>query len=140
MKTRPLLLLAALLALGHAAAHAEYWTVTEGQRGEWRGNWPIKASTGEFKIGLRFGDAQVVADGYYIRSGNIVSIARTRTSDGNDCHYMGTVNGNTIVGTMYCASGGPYRWSAVIHESDVPGQRPAGQGHQGPQGPQQPMR
>ena len=132
MRYRPLLTIAALLALGSASAHADYWTVTEGQRGEWRGQWQLKASTGDFKIGLRQGDAQVTADGYYIRSGNVVSIARTRTSDGNDCHYMGTINGSTINGTMFCASGGPYRWSAVINEFAGPGNRPISQ--------QQPLR
>lgn len=124
MRFRPLLTVAALLVMASAAAHAECWTVTEGQRGEWRGLWQMKASTGDFKLGLRQGDAQITADGFYIRSGNVVSIARTRTSDGNDCHYMGTISGFTISGTMYCASGGPYRWNAVIGEHDSPGHRP----------------
>lgn len=123
MKLRPLFAVAALLALGSATAHAERWLVTEGERGEWRGAWLLKASTGEFKISLRQGDAQINADGFYIRNGNVVSIARTRASDGNDCHYMGTINGNNAAGTMFCASGGPYRWSAVLSEFDGPGYR-----------------
>ena len=121
MKIKSLLAVAATLVLGSTAAWAERWTVTEGQRGEWRGVWNLNASSGDFRVILRSGDAQVTADGFYIRSGNVVSIARTRTSDGNDCHYMGTINGNALAGTMYCASGGPYRWNAVINDHPGPG-------------------
>lgn len=125
MKKRHWLTTAALLALGCGHAQADIWTVTEGQRGEWRGRWLLSASTGDFKINMRQSESapNVTADGYYIRSGNVVSIARTRTSDGNDCHYMGTINGKTASGTMFCASGGPYRWSATIADFDG-GQRP----------------
>lgn len=114
-------LIRALIASGillgaTSSALAERWVVTEGQRGEWTGRWHLHASTGEFRMHLRQGAQELSADGFYIRSGNIVSIARTRSSDGNDCHYMGTITGNAVTGTSFCSSGGPNRWSAVITE------------------------
>lgn len=102
--------------LAASAANAERWVVTEGLRGEWTGRWHLQASTGEFRMHLRQGNSDISADGFYIRSGNIISLARTRSSDGNDCHYMGTIAGNSVTGTSFCSSGGPNRWSAVISE------------------------
>ena len=36
----------------------------------------------------------------YIRSGNVIAISRTNSSDGNNCHYMGTINGRAVAGTV----------------------------------------
>ncbi len=105
---------AAALLCAASQAPAERWIVTEGQRGEWTGRWHLHASSGEFRIHFRQGSTDVSADGFYIRSGNVISIARTRSSDGNDCHYMGTIAGRAVTGTSYCSSGGPNRWTAVI--------------------------
>lgn len=95
-------------------ASAERWAVSEGQRGEWKGVWVLNASTGNFDINLRQDGSNITAEGFYIRSGNVISIARNRSSDGNDCHYMGTINGRGMSGTAFCRSGGPYNWSAEL--------------------------
>ncbi len=97
-------------------ALAERWMVNEGPRGEWAGVWNLRASTGNFPFNLRNGNATITAEGFFIRSGNVVSIARSKSSDGNDCHYMGLINGKAVSGTYYCASGGPYAWTAVIED------------------------
>jgi hypothetical protein len=109
---------AALLLLATTSAHAERWAVAEGAQGEWRSTWSLRASSGEFKMLMRNGNNQVTAEGLFIRSGNLVAIARTKSSDGNDCNYTGTITGNTVAGTVFCGSGGPYRWSAVIAPLD----------------------
>jgi hypothetical protein len=119
MKVKRSVALALALVSASPLALAERWMINEGQRGEWSGVWNLRASSGNFQIQLRQGNATVTAEGFYIRSGNIVSIARSKTSDGNDCHYMGTINGRAVSGTMFCASGGPYAWTAVI-EDDAP--------------------
>jgi hypothetical protein len=120
MKFRHSVTTAALLALVSVNAYAERWLVSEGQQGEWKGTWVLKASTGDFKINLRQGNSQINAEGFYIRNGNVISIARTRSSDGNDCHYMGTITGDKAAGTMFCGSGGPYRWNAVLADAENP--------------------
>jgi hypothetical protein len=116
MKVKRSLAMALTLVCVSPLALAERWVVNEGARGEWSGVWNLRASSGNFHIHLRQGNATVTAEGFYIRSGNIVSIARSKTSDGNDCHYMGTINGRAISGTLFCSSGGPYAWTAVIEE------------------------
>jgi hypothetical protein len=113
---RSTLVLCALAAACSTATAAERWTVTEGGRGEWRGVWELRPSRGDFKLELRNGNTFLTADGFYIRSGNNVSIVRSKTSDGNDCHYAGTIAGNTVSGVSYCTSGGPYRWTATISD------------------------
>lgn len=116
MKVKRSLALVLACTLLSPLAMAERWMVNEGPRGEWAGVWNLRASTGNFNITMRQGGAAITAEGFYIRSGNIVSIARTKTSDGNDCHYMGAINGKAISGTAFCASGGPYAWTAVIED------------------------
>jgi hypothetical protein len=88
--------------------------VTEGPARDWKGAWNIQASRSEFPIVLQNGSAVFRAHGIYLRSGNVVSVARMNSSDGNDCNYIGTISGNRIVGTYFCRNGGPFSWSAVI--------------------------
>ena len=119
MQHRYITALALVLLTAAGSAHAERWAVAEGANGEWRGTWNLRASGPEFRLVLRNGDRQLTAEGYYIRSGNVVSISRTKSSDGNDCNYVGTITGNQLVGTLFCSSGGPYRWTAVIAPLDT---------------------
>jgi hypothetical protein len=119
MRTTVLSALASLLLATSPLAHAERWLVKEGQRGDWQGTWVLKASSGNFALNLRSGNASVTAEGFYIRSGNTVSIARSKTSDGNDCHYMGQINGRMVTGTAFCSSGGPYGWTAEILPDEI---------------------
>jgi hypothetical protein len=116
MKVKRTLALALACACISPLALAERWMVNEGQRGEWSGVWNLRASSGNFPITMRSGGATLTAEGFYLRSGNVVSIARSKTSDGNDCHYMGVINGRAISGTVFCGSGGPYAWTAVIED------------------------
>lgn len=106
--------LATALACATFGAAAERLQVAEGAQGEWVGVWVLDATRPEFRITLRSGGTTLTADGAYIRSGNQIAITRTNSSDGNDCHYVGTINGRAIAGRMFCRSGGPYNWTATI--------------------------
>ena len=118
MKKQKIIYSAAVLALvlGSSSAFAERWAVTEGPYGEWKGTWTIDPSRSDFSIILQSQHGTVTADGKYTKSGNTVSIARTGSSDGNDCNYSGTISGKSISGTYFCKNGGPYRWNAVISD------------------------
>jgi len=116
MSHKHILAVAVAISFMASSAHAERWMVSEGLNGEWRGMWILNASSGNFPINLRMGNQSFNAEGFYIRSGNTVSIARTKSSDGNDCHYFGTISGRTISGVSFCASGGPNPWTARIED------------------------
>lgn len=96
-------------------ARAETWSVTEGADNEWVGQWIRQGNTNKFSCQQRSSrGSSLTATIIVNESGQAVSAQKINSSDGNDCNYSGTRNGNAVEGTYFCGSGGPYNWYARI--------------------------
>lgn len=95
-----------------------WWEVEEGV---WRGVWTRRGNSNVFDARwTRQGAAPITGVVRIDVQDQFVCISRRNSSDGNNCQYVGKVDGNQVRGTNVCNRGGG-SWSAVIHRrSQVP--------------------
>lgn len=88
------------------------WEVEEGG---WRAVWTRRGNSNTFDgRWTRQGAQPITAVLRMDVQDNFVCISRRNSSDGNNCQYVGRVEGNRVTGTNVCdRGGGP--WSATIH-------------------------
>jgi len=98
-------------------ALADVWEVTEGVCLDWRGAWNVNQTGPDSWTGTinyqHVGGTCLAATGMQLTAvvnvqinGGTWSAQRSRSSSGNDCTYSGSVQGNQLVGTYFCAKGG----------------------------------
>lgn len=87
------------------------WEVEEGG---WRAVWTRRGNSNTFDGRWTRQGAQPITAVLRIDvQDNFVCISRRNSSDGNNCQYVGRVEGNRVTGTNICDRGGG-QWSAVI--------------------------
>jgi len=89
------------------------WYDTEAS-GTCHGIWTRVPGTSTFSA--TWPDCHVTATLVIAVHGVQVSVTRTDSSDGNNCNYTGTLNGNSVTGTYSCTQYTPPvpSWSATI--------------------------
>ncbi|MEK4149733.1 hypothetical protein NST02_22055 [Robertmurraya sp. FSL W8-0741] len=89
-----------------------WWQVEEGA---WSGVWTRRGNSNVFDARwTRQGATPITAVMTVNVHDRFVSISRRNSSDGNDCQYVGIIEGNRVRGTNVCIRGGG-TWSATIH-------------------------
>lgn len=95
---------------GYALAdpYGTRWSESEGG---WSGDWVRRGNSNVFDASWGGGSVRAVLT--ISISGNQVSVDRQSATDGNNCQYQGTLQGNAVSGTYRCTSGGG-EWRATI--------------------------
>lgn len=100
---------------GTPTASAEIWHIREGVNWEWSGQWTRQGNTNQFSCWQQSNTGSTLTATIIVtENGNVVSAQKGNSSDGSSCNYSGTRQGNSVAGTYYCGSRGPYNWSATI--------------------------
>lgn len=87
------------------------WEVEEGG---WRAVWTRRGNSNVFDgRWTRAGQTPITAVLRMTVDGNFVCISRRNSSDGNNCQYVGRIEGNRVVGSNVCNRGGG-SWSGTI--------------------------
>lgn len=92
------------------------WEVEEGG---WRGVWTRRGNSNVFDARwTRQGARAITAVLRMQVQDNFVCISRRNSSDGNNCQYVGKIEGNRVTGTNVCDRGGG-AWSGTILRNQV---------------------
>lgn len=85
----------------------------------WQGVWIRRGNSNIFDARWGSEPRSITAEMAINISGNRVTIKRSKSSDGNDCDYSGTIanDGVKVEGTYTCTlHPGPFNWSASIQQ------------------------
>ncbi|MBT2602041.1 hypothetical protein J7E55_03060 [Bacillus sp. ISL-53] len=94
------------------------WEVEEGG---WRGVWTRRGNSNVFDARwTRAGERPITAVLRMQLQGNFVCISRRNSSDGNDCQYVGRIEGRRVTGFNICNQGGGPWSGTIIREPRVP--------------------
>jgi hypothetical protein len=94
------------------------WEVEEGG---WRGVWTRRGNSNVFDARwTRAGERPITAVLRMRLQDNFVCISRRNSSDGNDCQYVGRIEGRRVTGFNICNRGGGPWSGTIIREPRVP--------------------
>lgn len=94
----------------------EIWHIKEA--GGWTGTWILQDQLPDglevFSVWQKYGNTELSAKAHVIRKGGIFAARKFDVSDGNTCHYFGTLNGRNVTATYLCKGGGEWVFHATI--------------------------